>query len=1011
MTPERWERIEKLYHAARARAEGDRAAFLAEACAGDDELRRKVQELLDQPVSTAGFVDFLGGPAPALPARTQTDTGASLLTGRRLGVYQVQALLGRGGMGDVYRAHDTRLGRDVAIKVLPRAFTADPDRLARFEREARVVAALSHPNIAAIHGVEESAGVLGLVLELVEGPTLAERLARGPLPIAEALSIARQIAEALEAAHEKGITHRDLKPSNVKITPDGVVKLLDFGIAKVVTGDGTGIDLSQAPTARATVEGLIIGTAGYMSPEQARGKPVDKRADIWAFGCVLYEMLSGRMAFEGDTLSDTIAAILERSPDWTTLQASTPLAVHRLLQRCLDKDPKQRLRDIGDARVELEEIIRGPVEEGAAPAQTKKLRTSRLAAAAAAAVVLVLAGALGARLLGERVSPSDRRVSRFTVNLPQGQWMTPTLNANLALSPDGTRLAFTPLPGPVYIRQLDGLESRPLEVSTSPGFRSGPVFSPDGASISFVEGNAIFSWARPFLKAALSGGAAVKLADYDAFHRGDWGADGWIYWTAAYPGGIVRIRDSGGQIEPVTELNVQEGERSHRFAKLLPDERALIYTVGFEGISSYDDARIDLWDLETGKKKTLIAGGMSATYSPSGHIVYARTGKLFAVPFDLARREVTGSAFEVLDGVMMSRNTGSADFTLSARGDLAYVPGPAEGGHRTLVWVDRSGKAEPLPLPPASYLYPRISPDGRTLAVEIEGPNHDFYFYDFSRGVLSKVTTDGLSHDPVWTPDGKRLAFRSWQSGGMTMWWMPADRSAGPERLDPAGTRQSPVSFSPDGKFLAFDQKDSQTQDDAWVLPLEGNRTPQPVAKSKFGEGSMKFSPNGRWVAYSSNESGKAEVYVQAFPGPGPKVQISSDGGFDPVWRRSGGELYYRSGNKMMAVSITTSPELKASAPKMLWEGSYSAGSGSSCGMVGVSSSNYDVTSDGQRFLMVRDGDITEGEPTAGGGVARTRIVVVLNWVEELKAKERARSQATTATAGLAGAAPRNRGI
>ncbi len=339
---------------------------------------------------------------------------------------------------------------------------------------------------------------------------------------------------------------------------------------------------------------------------------------------------------------------------------------------------------------------------------------------------------------------------------------------------------------------------------------------------------------------------------------------------------------------------------------------------------------------------------------------------------------------------MMSRNTGAAHYALSRRGDLAYVPGPAEGGRRTLVWVDRSGRARPLPLPPASYLYPRISPDGRTMAVEIEGPNHDFYLYDFARTVLSKVTTDGLSHDPVWSPDGTRLAFRSWQAGGMTLWSMRLDRSAPPERLDPGGSRQSPVSFSPDGRLLAFDQKDPETGDDAWVLPLQGDGPPRPVARTRFGEGSMKFSPDGRWVAYSSDESGRPEVYVQALPGPGPKIQVSNDGGNDPVWRRSGGELFYRAGDRMMVVSVVTAPRFKASAPRRLWEGQYSQGIGASCGMPGVSSSNYDVTADGQRFLMVRDEDQS---------TFSTKIVVVLNWVEQVKALERSRANAAPAAA------------
>ena len=976
---ERWERIQHLYHAARAREDHDRSGFLDSACAGDSNLRHEVQVLLDQPIATGEFVDFVGGPAAAHTERTLRP--ASLL-GKRLGAYDVRELIGRGGMGDVYRAHDTSLGRDVAIKVLPDAFAKDPDRLARFDREARAVAALNHPHIAAIHGVVESDGIRGLVLELVEGETLAERLRSAappaPVPLREAMEYARQIAVALEAAHEKGITHRDLKPANIKIAPGGAVKLLDFGIAKVVNENRSHVDLTQT-TNTSTVAGVMVGTPGYMSPEQARGKPVDKRTDIWAFGCVLFEMLSGRVAFPGETSSDTIAAVLERDPDWAVLPPQIPSALVLLLQRCLEKEPTQRLRDIGDARIELDRLLRSPADSISAPPRTRaRSRPGRIAMAIAA--LALAAAAVGLALTWPRSDAGDRRVSRFAVPLAEGQVIIPAFIRNVALSRDGTKLAFTPLPGPVVIRRLDSLDSRPIDATTTPGFRGAPVFSPDGASIAFIQGNAVFSASRPFYKASLAGGAPLKLADYDMFHEGDWAQDGWIYWTASYPGGIVRIRDAGGAVEPVTRLDVEKGERSHRFARLLPDGGALLYTVAFEGIDSYDNARIDIYDFKLRSSKTLISGGTAAVYSPSGHIVYASAGKLFAVPFDATRREVTGAPFEVLNGVMMSRNTGAAHFSVSDRGDLAYVPGGVEGGRRTLVWVDRDGSAEPLPLPPASYLYPRIAPDGQNMAVEIEGPNHDFYFYDFARTVFSKITTDGMSHDPVWSPDGHRLAFRSWQVGGMTMWWMPVDRSGQPERLDLKGTRQSPVAFSPDGQYLAFDQKDSDTRDDVWVLPLANKQLPRPFARSKFNEGSAKFSPDGHWVAYSSDESGRPEIYVQAFPGPGLKLQISNGGGVDPVWRRSGGELYYRADNKMMAVSVTTSPQFRAGPPKQLWEGAYMSGLGSSCGMPGVSSASYDVTADGSRFLLVKDEEVTPA----------TQVVVVVNFAEEIRARERA---------------------
>ncbi len=711
-------------------------------------------------------------------------------------------------------------------------------------------------------------------------------------------------------------------------------------------------------------------------PEQIEGRPADARSDLFSLGIVMFEMATGRRPFNGPSALAILTSIAKDTPPLASeTNPAVPEAFARLIDRCLVKDPQQRMQSAVDLRWQLDDLAQsGPLPARRRTGQARASNRTRTAAAIGIGA-LALFGVSWIGFSRPSESSGDRRVVRLTVNLPRDQVIFPEFNPHLALSPDGTQLAFAGFPGPVSLRRLNSLATTVLESSATPGFRGAPLFSPDGTALSFVQGNAIISATRPFFKAALSGGAPIRLAEYDAFHRGDWSSDGRIYWTARYPGGIVRMSDSGGDIEPVTELDLTKGERSHRFASLLPGEQALIYTVGFDGIGTYDDARIDLWDLKSRTRKTLITGGTSAVYSPSGHIVYARAGKLHAVPFDAVRQLVTGSPVEVLDGVMTSGNTGAAEFSLSRRGDLAYVPGPATGGRRTLVWVDRTGKAEPLPLPPASYLYPRLSPDGRYLAVEVEGPNHDLHIYDFSRSVLTKVTTDGQSHSPVWTPDGKQLAFRSWQSGGMTMWMMPADRSSSAVRLDPAGTRQSPVSISPDGRYLSFDQKGQETRDDAWVLSLESHARTLAIAQSRFAEGSAKFSPDGKWIAYASDESGKSEVYVQPFPGPGPKVQVSSGGGSDPAWRRSGGELYYRSASKMMAVSIATSPQFKVSAPRQLWDSPYTAGAGSSCGMPGVTSSNYDVTADG-RFLMVRDDDAS---------VASTSIVVVLNWQEELK--------------------------
>ena len=909
----------------------------------------------------------------------------SIAAGAAIGRYVIRRPLGMGGMGEVYEAEDARLHRAVALKVIRSDVRADPVRRARLEREATAVAKLNHPRIVTVHSLEDDGTTLFITMELIDGATLAEAIPSGGFPLARLLPLAAQLADALHAAHACGIVHRDLKTSNVMVTREGDVKVLDFGLSKVAVDEASSGGLT---TETLTADDRLVGTAPYMSPEQVEGQPADSRSDLFALGIILFEMATGRRPFNGRAPLATLTSILnDAAPFAGEVNAKVPDEISRIIDRCLVKDPAQRTQSAADLRNQIQDLQR-MLDTGAwvpLPARStttwwrplrRRVGARPWVGIAAAVAAIALAAVAGRSWYASRTGSGDRRIARFTVTLPKNHVIGPGFNPDLALSPDGTYLAYAEFPGPVSIRRVDALDSKPITGTETPGFRGAPLFSPDGRFISFIGGNAIFSAKRPFQKAALSGGAPVTLTEYDMFHRGDWTADGWIYWTAHYPGGIVRIRDSGGTIEPVTQLDLQHGERTHRFANVLPGGRALIYTVGAAGMDSYNDARIDLWDLRTGTRKTLIPGGMSAVYSPSGHIVYARAGKLFAVPFDLNRLEVTGTPVEVLDGVLMSTNTGAASFALSKRGDLAYVPGTAEGGRRTLVWVDRSGRAEPLPLPAASYLYPRLSPDGRLLAVESEGPNHDFSVYDFARSVLTKMTTDGLSHDPVWSPDGTRIAFRAWQTEGMTMWSMPADRSAPAQRMTD-GVRVSPVSFSPDGKFLAFDDKNPNTKDDARVLALASGTT-QPIAATAFGEGSAKFSPDGRWIAYASDESGKSEIYVQPFPGPGPKIQISSAGGFDPVWRRSGGELFYRNDDKMMEVAVTTAGAFHASAPRMLWEGDYSSGAGSSCGMPGVASSNYDVSADGQHFLMVRDAD---------GSDFSTSIVVVLNWAEELEAR------------------------
>ncbi len=892
-----------------------------------------------------------------------------------LGHYRLGSQLGVGGMGVVYEATDTRLGRTVAIKLLHDSFAQDPERLARFDREARLLASLNHPNIAAIHGLEEAHGVKFLVLEHAPGETLAERLVKGPVPLGEALELGRQIAEALEAAHEQGVIHRDLKPANIKITPGGKIKVLDFGLAKAFEDDRPRRSAAECATitAEMTTAGTIMGTPAYMSPEQASGKAVDRRADIWAFGCVMFETLTGTRPFPGDTTTEVLVGVLDRQPDWSALPAATPENVKVLLRRCLEKAPQSRLHDIGDARIEIEDTLAGRV---AVPASVTRPRRAGLPLlVGVAAGVMVGAVALGLWTWRGAAPVPPPRVVRFSIDLPSGQRILPSWDTHFTFSRDSKTLLYlaNAANGTAGLleRHLSEVESRLLPDGQ---VLRNPMYSPDGRWLAAGLPNKF-----QLVKIPLGGGAPLPISPIEMQFNGDWGADGYIYWTNQLIGAVIRTPENGGPSEPVTTLDEARQERTHRYVKLLPGGKALVFTVASGGIESYDDARIDSFDLATRKRKTIVNGGTSPHYSPSGHIVYARGGSLYAVPFDVATLEATGMPVKVLDGVLMSINIGSAYFDISPAGDLAYAAGPSEIGERTLQWVDRQGKASALPLPARSYLNPRLSPDGRQLAVEVEGVNHDFFVYDFERAVLTNMTNDGISHAPIWTPDGKDLAFRSWKGGKMTLWRMPADRSASPARLLTSleGWQQA-VSFSPDGKNLVFDQLGAERRSAVWVLPMEGDRKPRAFAETPFPEGGGKFSPDGKWVVYCSMESGKAEIYAQPWPGPGSKIQISSDGGMDPVWRRDGKEIFYRNGKKMMAVAVENLPVFKPGKPQALWEGDYMFGPSSGCGIKGATTTSYDVSSDGQRFLMIRETD---------QNMYATRIVVVLNWIEELKRK------------------------
>jgi serine/threonine protein kinase/Tol biopolymer transport system component len=887
----------------------------------------------------------------------------AILPGRRLGPYEILSAIGAGGMGEVYRARDTKLGRDVAIKVLPEAFAHDAERLSRFQREAKMLASLNHPNIATIHGLEQSDGAHYLVMELVSGHTLAERVRAGALKIEEGLTVAAQIAEALEAAHEKGVIHRDLKPANVKLTPEGRVKVLDFGLAKAFAGD-SGLDLSNAPTLATigTEEGRILGTPAYMSPEQARGKPVDKRTDIWAFGCVVYELLTARQAFRGDTFSDMIAAVLEREPDWEMLPPATPVKTRDLLRRCLQKESQHRLRDIGDARIEIEEALAAPATAEPAAA-VKGIRSLGWRALILGLGVLLLVAAIASLATWTlRRSPSSQPVSRLTITLPPGQQLAGLENGPaVALSPDGTHLAYVARQGgtqQLYLRAMDSLETKPI-----PGTDEAvnPFFSPEGQWLGFFAGGKL-------KKVSVSGGAAQTLGDALVPHGASWGSQGIIAYAPSVISVLQQMPDSGGVPQPLTRI--EKGEVAHRWPEFLPGGKELLFVASTSAFN-WSNAQLAVRSAGTGERRNLLQTGMQPGYAPSGHLVYAQGGNLMAVPFDPQRLTVTGAAVPVVNGVRQSTSNGHAQYSFSGTGSLVYIPGDVQSSQSKLVWVSRNGAEQLLASPMQPYQFPRLSPDGRRVAVGISEQETQTWLYDLSRDALTRFTLEGnLNNRPVWTPDGKRIAFVSTKGGPQNLYWQPADGSGAPERLTISEYTQTPNSWSPDGQLLAFNEINPTTGPDIWVLRLS-DRKAQPFLQTPFNEGAPRFSPDGRWLAYISDESGHTEIYVQPYPGPGGKWQISTDGGTEPAWNPNGRELFYRRGDKMMAVEIATQTGFAAGKPRMLFEGRYQLSS--------LTASDYDVSPDGQRFLMLKPSEQEQAAPT--------QINVVLNWFEELKQK------------------------
>jgi serine/threonine protein kinase/Tol biopolymer transport system component len=890
----------------------------------------------------------------------------ALASGTRLGSYEVVAQIGAGGMGEVYRAHDSKLARDVAIKVLPANFVNDPERLSRFQREARMLAALNHPNIATIYGLEQSGGVTCLVMELVPGETLAERVKAGPPAIEEALKIAAQIAEALEAAHEKQIIHRDLKPANVKVTPEGKVKVLDFGLAKAFAGDAANDDLSNSPTlsAAATMQGVVLGTAAYMSPEQARGKACDKRADIWAFGCVVYELLSGKQAFHGESTTEILAAVLKEEPNWHALPASTPLKIRELLRRCLQKNLRQRLHDAADARIEIDEALTAPaMEEPASAAKgVRALGRRELILGSGASLLGAAIGGIAVWNLKPSPSSPPQAVTRTVINLPPGRELAGFESGPaVAISPDGTRLVYAATQGGIqrlYVRAMDSLlDAQPIADTEG---ASSPFFSPDSQWLGFLAGGSL-------KKVSVGGGAAATISIAGASGGASWGSQGMIAFPTGNDSLLQQVPDAGGAPQPLARF--EKGNDGQRWPEFLPGGKAVLFAVG-RNVADWASAQVAVQTVGTGERRNLIQGGTQPRYVPSGHLVYAQGGSLMAVPFDPERLQIKGASVPVVEGVVQSISSGAAQYSISTTGSLVYVPGGVQGAERKLVWVDRNGAEQPFTAPAHAYESPRFSPDGQRIAVVTDG---QIWLYDLSRETLTRFTFEGNTNSrPVWTPDGKRIAFFSTRDGPLNLFWQLADGSGGLEKLATSDFINVPDSFSPDGQLLAFHEANPTTGEDIWVLRL-GDRKVQLFLRTPFNEADPRFSPDGRWIAYMSDESGRSEIYVQPYPGPGGKWQISTDGGTEPVWNRNGRELFYRNGNKMMAVEITTQPNFALGNPRVLFEGPYV--------LATVPISNYDVSPDGRRFLMLK-GD--EQSTTA------TQINIVLNWFEDLKRRVQA---------------------
>jgi len=892
----------------------------------------------------------------------------------RLGPYEIVASLGSGGMGEVYRAKDTRLNRVVAVKAMHLSFAQDPERVARFAREAQLLASLNHPNIAAIYGVEEADGSTFLVLEFVDGRALSDILKAGALHAPEAIAIAKQIADALAAAHERGIIHRDLKPANVMINADGQVKLLDFGLGKALEGESTSGDKS-APSAHsptmtmaATQAGIIMGTAGYMSPEQAKGRAADRRSDVWAFGCVLYEMLTGRKAFEGEDITETLAAIVRGEPDWTALPADVPSNVRLLIERCLIKDRTQRLSDMSVVRFLMSDSAQTlsggrsvpKLEAPAAPA--RRIAPWVLGAAALAAVATFGV----TRWLQPAGAAGTTGATHVSVALPDGVELGRTPFRPLALSHDGTHVAFVGEQDgktQIYVRALG--ESAPRSLEGTQGGQS-PFFSPDGNWIAFFTDSEL-------KKIAVGGTALQTLAEARSSRGGDWGEDGFIYYAPTNISGIWRIPEGGGKPAEVTHKDLASGEISHRWPQLVPGTKTLVFGI-WTGPGD-DEHHVAMQAIDAPEHHVLVKGGDAPRYvAKLGLLLYSRLGELLVVPWqpsqsDIGRAIPVATAEHPSDG---GGNEGPGNFDVSDDGTLLYLGGGRTRNATRLVWVDRTGTVTPTSLPERNYENVVISPDGTHAIVQIREGTTRLWDYDFARNTLTPIGSSAVSSQaPLFTSDGTRVIYRGTREGSRNVYWRPVDGSADEQRLNKKlDVSNTPTSVSRDGHWLLFNENGSNEPGGVgtWVMQLDGDHTPRRMFAVPDGESDAQISPDGKWLAYQAAVSSRQEIFVSPFPGPGARRQISTDGGDEPLWSPDGRELFFQSGARLMSVAVSAGATFSPGIPKVVHEGRYLQSiNGNTC---------FSITPDGKRFLRIQ-----QVEPER----AVTHLELVLSWFSELK--------------------------